>query len=119
MALFMFLLFQTQLIQSIYTVKTFNAITFIKHASDRILDVSYYELGSAEWSRNPVTDLPRCLSNINFKISSLSDFSDIYFTLVLGESSVEWKIPALQKGLNLLAVFQFYQNTKILAFPTL
>lgn len=113
----MFLLFQTQLIQSIHTVKTFNNVTFVVHASDWILNVSYYELVYDEWSRNPITDLPRCHSNLDFKISSVSNFSDVYFTFVLGESSVTYEIPTLQKGLNTVSGFSILSEYEDFGVP--
>jgi hypothetical protein len=82
--------------QSINTINSFNTITFSEH----LLDISHY-ITYTSWGRNPVTDLPRCYSGINFTILNRDiEAVNAHLTVILDESSVIIDKERLEYGLN-------------------
>ena len=85
--------------QSLNTIKTFNAVTFLEHS----VDISYY-ISYTSWSRNPETDLPRCYSGINFEVFNQGiEAVNAHLTVIVDESSVFVDKERLDYGLNTIS----------------
>lgn len=97
--------FSIQAAKSIHTIKSLNYVIFAKYAGEQTLNISHYEITSIKWSRNPITDLPRCYSHLAFKIYGRSDFSNAHFTVTLDGSSACADITSLKAGFNLVQGF--------------
>jgi len=95
---------------SIHTVKTLHTTVFVKHLSERDLDISLDI--ETEWMREPTTDLPHAVTRLNFKIYSISHILDASLTTTILHP-ITAAIGDLQPGINgfsRISVYSYYDE---------